>query len=60
MKLFLIILITKSRIVASIKTHIFNLKKVLKSIFNIVKNAEFFWIFEPILAMQNNVRATVK
>ena len=38
----------------------FNLKKALKSIFNIVKNAEFVWIFEPILAMQNNVKTAVK
>ena len=38
----------------------FNLKKALKSIFNIVKNAEFVWIFGPILAMQNNAKNAVK
>lgn len=60
MKLLLIILITKSRIVASVKIHMYNLKKALKSIFNIVKNAEFIWIFDPILVMQNNVKNAVK
>ena len=38
----------------------YNLKKALKSIFNIVKNAEFIWIFDPILVMQNNVKNAVK
>ena len=59
LKLLLIILITKSRIVASVKIHMLNLKKALKSIFNIVKNAEFVWIFGTILAIQNNVKNAV-
>ena len=53
-------MITKSRIVASVKIQMYNLKKVLKSIFNIVKNAEFIWIFDPILVMQNNAKNAVK